>query len=303
MAQIHLHPRTCPICGSGQESRLFAEANVDLAALDGFAFASRKLPEYMHWRLMECSHCDLLYADPAPTLDDLASLYRDADFDSSEEARRARRPEGRLTHGIVPRLPPDRDAAADIGTGDGIFLRELIDAGFREVVGIEPSAAPIAAAADDLRPLIRQEMFKPDTFPSGSMSLITCFQTIEHLADPLAFCRDAHRALKPGGALLLVGHNRRALSARLLGRKSPIFDIEHLQLFSPAAARALARAAGFDRVDVGVVYNRYPARYWARLFPFPRAVKPAVQGMLDRTGLGKVPIPLAAGNMAVACYR
>jgi hypothetical protein len=72
-----------------------------------------------------------------------------------------------------------------------------------------------------------------------SLNLVTCFQTFEHLADPLAMCGDAFHLLKPGGAVLFVGHNRRAVSARILGRRSPIFDIEHLQLFSPASVRRM----------------------------------------------------------------
>ena len=56
--------RRCPICSSDDASRVFAESNVDASKLDAFAFASRKVPEYMHHRLIECPVCDLLYASP-----------------------------------------------------------------------------------------------------------------------------------------------------------------------------------------------------------------------------------------------
>ncbi len=302
MESIQLLPRDCPICHSFEESRPYAPANVNLKELGGFAFASRKLPEYMHWRLVECRRCDLLYANPAPSLEDLASLYREAAFDSREEARWASRTYGRLLRQVIPRLP-DRTRAVDVGTGDGVFLRELLAAGFREVAGIEPSAAPIAAADEEIRPLIRRDIFRPDSYPADSLSLITCFQTIEHLADPLSFCRDAWRALRPGGALFLIGHNRRALSARVLGRRSPIFDIEHLQLFSPASVRALLVESGFDSVRIRTVYNRYPIRYWARLFPFPKGLKPRILAALQRSGVGGWTVPLAAGNLAAFAFK
>lgn len=302
MISITLSPRPCPICGSHDDSRPFAESNADVEALDRFAFASRKLPEYMHWRLMQCRRCDLLYADPAPTLEELATLYRDADFDSREEAHLASRTYGAFLRQIVPKLP-DQVGAADVGTGDGIFLRELLAAGFRDVVGIEPSSAPIEAADESVRPLIRHDIFRPNSFPAGSLSLITCFQTIEHLADPLSFCLDAWRALKPGGALFLIGHNRRALSAKLLGRKSPIFDIEHLQLFSPSSVRHLLRAAGFGAIQVRTVYNRYPIRYWTQLFPFPRVIKPRLLAFLEKNRVGRAVVPLPAGNLAAIAYK
>jgi hypothetical protein len=50
--------RSCPVCGSKDQSKVFAEADFDLNQLDSFAFASRKLPEYMHYRLISCPTCE-----------------------------------------------------------------------------------------------------------------------------------------------------------------------------------------------------------------------------------------------------
>ncbi len=302
MYQLTLIPRACPICSTRDESRLFAEANFRLDALDKFAFASRKLPEYMHWRLSECQSCDLLYAGPAPSLEVLATLYREADFDSRQEARHASHTYGRFLARIVPQLP-DKNGAVDIGTGDGAFLAELLAAGFENVAGVEPSTAPIEAAAPSVRPLIRQDTFQGDSFAPESLSLITCFQTIEHLAEPLTFCRDAWRTLKPGGVLFLIGHNRRAISARLLGRNTPIFDIEHLQLFSPTSLRRLLNTSGFAHIETSVVYNHYPLRYWVRLFPFSKALKTRLLRFLEQNRIGGLVIPLPAGNIAAIAYK
>ena len=216
MSQVSLELRACPICLTRSRSRRFAEANIHWEALDHYAFASRKLPEYMHWRLSRCLDCDLLYADPAPSPDDLARLYEEAGFDSRKEAHHASRTYGRLLSRIVGRLP-ERKGAADIGTGDGAFLAELLDQGFEDVEGIEPSMAPIEAADASVRPLIRHGVFRADSFAAESKSLITCFQTIEHLSDPLSFCRHAWRCFRPGGAIFLIGHNHRAISAKILG--------------------------------------------------------------------------------------
>jgi hypothetical protein len=89
--EIKLEIRTCPICGSSDESKVFAQANFDMSKLGEFAFASRKLPEYMHYRLIECPTCDLLYASPSLALQQLAEAYHEAAFDSSEEAHYASR--------------------------------------------------------------------------------------------------------------------------------------------------------------------------------------------------------------------
>ncbi len=294
--------RHCPICGGGGKPKLFADANVEPEQLNQFAFASRKLPEYMHWRLWECGQCDLLYANPAPTVEQLAGLYRDAAFGSGMEAGLAAKTYGGLLRGIAPQLP-DRVGALDIGTGDGAFLHELLDQGFSGVVGIEPSSAPIQSAPDRVRPLIRQGLFQPGSFTEGQFSLVSCFQTIEHLSDPLSVVQEACRILKPGGAIFLIGHNRRALSAKLLGRKSPIFDIEHLQLFSPQSLQRLLRSAGFSRVSVNPFLNRYPLSYWSQLFPLPAKMKTITLDLLHATRAGRLMIPLPAGNISAVAFK
>ncbi len=56
-------PRTCPLCG-GEDAQVMVEATIDEGKLTASAFASRKLPEYMHSRMVECKLCGMLYANP-----------------------------------------------------------------------------------------------------------------------------------------------------------------------------------------------------------------------------------------------
>jgi SAM-dependent methyltransferase len=293
--------RHCPVCGSDDQSRVYAESNFDAARLDAFAFASRKIPEYMHHRFLACP-CDLLYASPVPTPQDIGTAYEEAAFDSGAEAHYAGRTYARLLRSICPELP-DRDGALDIGTGDGAFLEELLAMNFRRIVGVEPSRAPIAAAAPSVRPLIRQSLFHPEDFAPASFSLITCFQAMEHVDDPMGMCRGALSLLKPGGALFLIGHNRRALSAKLLGTRSPIFDIEHLQLFSKRSAREMMTLAGFVDIRATSIVNRYPLYYWMKLFWLPPRFKRGLIGLAKAIKIGYLPVPLPAGNMAIVGFR
>ena len=302
MPTVSLAHRRCPLCNTDANAMLFAQANIDQRQLDGFAFASRKIPEYMHWQLWQCAHCDLLYASPAPPPGQLAGLYQDAEFGSSREARHASRTYGRILRQILPHLP-DRAGALDVGAGDGAFLGELLDAGFTDVVGIEPSRAPIETAETRVRPLIRQGLFEKGSFGPEQFTLVSCLQTIEHVCDPLGLTQEAFRILKPSGVFFLIGHNRRSFSAKVLGRRSPIFDIEHLQLFSRASLRRLMLSGGFARVDIAAVINVYPMSYWTQLFPFPGGIKRTFAGFLRKSGLGKILIPLPAGNLAAIAYK
>lgn len=294
--------RPCPVCGDADDRRLFADARYDLTKLDAHAFASRKLPEYMHYRLVWCPTCDLVYASPVPAADELAHAYAAAAFSTADEGRYAAATYARFLPGIVARLPR-RGSAIDVGTGTGAFLEPLADAGFGRVTGVEPSAAPIAAANPRVRGWIRHGIFREEDFPSGEADLVTCFQTLEHLADPAAFCGSAFRLLAPGGGLFLVDHDHRAIVNRLLGRRSPIRDIEHLQLFSPRSMTELLRRCGFTDIRVVHFANRYPLRYWMTVGPLPAGLKRRLVDALGRTWLGRVPLSLPVGNMAAVAYK
>jgi hypothetical protein len=66
---------------------------------------------------------------------------------------------------------------------------------------------------------------------------------------------------------------RLSLVNRLLRTKSPIFDIEHQQIFSKKGIAFL-----FQRMDMEVEYvhsfkNTYSLQYWIRLLPLPKSVR------------------------------
>jgi SAM-dependent methyltransferase len=290
-------PRACPLCG-GEDAKVLVEATIDEAKLTASAFASRKLPEYMHSRMVECRLCGMLYANPVLRQEALAEAYKEASFDSGAESRLAAETYRALLAQHLDAIP-NRGSALDIGAGDGAFVEELLALGFKGVVGIEPSEAPIKAAKPAVRGYLRCGIFVAEQFAAESFDLITCFQVIEHVWDPVKIAVDALALLKPGGLFVIVAHNRRAFSARLMGTKSPIFDIEHLQLFDGPTGSALLRKAGFGSIAVRSLRNRYPINYWIRLFPFPKPAKAAVSWLARVTGIGKVLLSLPAGNLAI----
>ena len=175
--------------------------------------------------------------------------------------------------------------------------------GFEETVGFEPSEAPLAAAPASVRDAIRPEPFSAGVLPDESFTLISCMQTIEHVLDPLDVCRDAVRALAPRGAVLIVCHDRRAFTARVLKQRSPIFDIEHVQLFSPRSMSALLRLAGLERIEVRPLRNRYPLRYWLQLAPIPESLRSALRRTLSAGRVVDRPVSLGVGNLVAVGYK
>jgi SAM-dependent methyltransferase len=278
---------------------LHADSNLDPSRLDGYA-SSRKAPELMRHRLLRCLGCGILYAPQPPPGRALAKAYDAALFDSGAEAACAARTYGQALLGL-PGL--GRRGALDIGTGDGAFMQALMGGGFSGVQGVEPSRAPIAAAPPALAKRIRYGMFTGGEARPGSLDLVTCFQTLEHVDKPLGLVKKAARLLRQGGCFAAVCHDHRALVNRALGLRSPIYDLEHLQLFGHTGLGRLLDNAGLKRVTVRPISNRYPLSYWLRLMPLPRAFKSRLGALLTVGGLDKRLLSLPVGNQLALGWK
>jgi SAM-dependent methyltransferase len=287
--------RACPVCHN-RDYVHFADEHIDHTRLNDFAYASRKDPEFMCLRLVRCLHCDLVYAPNPPSGEILHAAYAQASFDSAPEAQAAAQTYARALQPHVARLHCRR-AAVDVGAGSGPLLPLLSAQGFAPVVGIEPSRAAINAAPPNVRDMLREGMFGPEVVADLQPSLVCSFMTLEHLSDPGDFVRMAWDLLEPGGMLAVVVHNWRGPLNRLLGRRSPIIDVEHLQLFSPRSVVALLHGAGFDDVTQFPIRNTYSLRYWLRLSPMPARWKQGITRALSRAKLADIPISLSVGNL------
>jgi SAM-dependent methyltransferase len=292
-----LETRDCPVCGAcAERAAVFLEASYDPARLTSASFASRKMPEFMSYRLLRCGDCETVYACAAPPAAALAQSYAEADYDSGEAAALAA---DTYAAALAPAIAdlPRRGRALEIGTGTGVLLERLREAGFEEVIGIEPSGAAIAAAAPSVRANIRQGVFEEADFEPESCDLICCFQTLEHVPDPLALAESCARLLRPGGMLALVTHDYAAPLNRLLGRRSPIIDIEHLQLFCRPSLERLLAGVGLRKREISVLVNRYPLHYWLRLTPLPVSLKRVAGQVLGFCGLARLRFGINVGNL------
>jgi SAM-dependent methyltransferase len=299
----HLEVRDCPVCGAGADAAvLYLEASLDSARLTDASFASRKAPEFMSYRLLRCTACATVYAAAAPSAALLACAYSDANYDSSEEAFLAAETYAAALAPTIAALPR-RDRVLEIGTGTGALLERLLATDFTEAVGIEPSRAAIAAAPPAVRGFIREGVFVEADFAPASFDLICCFQTLEHVSDPRALAKSCARLLRPGGALAFVTHDYTAPLNRLLGRRSPIVDIEHLQLFCRPSLGRLLKDAGLPVTAISTIVNRYPLRYWLRLAPLPAALGYTIGGLLRFTGLDRALLGLNVGNILAIGHK
>lgn len=289
--------RPCPAC-KGTRRKPFLDERIDKTSLTQMAFASRKMPEFMNLRLVRCACCGLIYAPSIPASSALVAQYERAGFDSAEEAGWAA---ATYASELTNVLAIGEGGALEIGAGNGSFLGYLLRAGFSPVLGIEPSPAAIEAAAPDVRSLLIEGTLEDLTLRER-FALICCFMTLEHLSDPEAFLIRAIQLLRPGGMVALVVHDWSAPINRLLGRRSPIIDLAHMQIFHPKSLQALLCRTGFERISIRAIRNCYPLRYWIRLLPLAPSMKRLALRAARSLRIDRSPVWLGVGNLLAVAH-
>ncbi|MDR2437074.1 MAG: class I SAM-dependent methyltransferase [Endomicrobium sp.] len=287
--------RPCPVCGSKKYS-IFASEQIQSDQISEFSYSSRKIPEFMHLKLVSCDECGLIYAPLPTSKESLKQLYTESSFDSINEEIYAARTYLRIIKPFLKQFQQS-DTVLEVGAGSGSLLSLLKKHGFSHVVGIEPSIEAIEQAEPDVINDIRQGIFNLDIVSDINPSLIISCMTLEHIYDPKEFLEAAHKIIKPDGLIVLVTHNQRALINRILGLKSPIIDLEHLQLFSPRSLTILLKNTGFTNICVKSYFNTYSLRYWLRLLPLPIKFRKSIDRIFSSNIIGRLHMSFPVGNI------
>lgn len=297
-----LRETLCAICDANPPALELYAANLDMQAFTSRVFSARRTPDRLHYRLVRCSACGLVRSDPVLETEALRELYEQSTFDYATELDGLRATYGRALQEVSGCLESP-GGLLDIGCGSGFVLEVAKQHGWAEVHGVEPSIDAIAKARPDIAPTIVQDMMRPGLFPNESLSAVTLFQVLDHIADPVALLRDCREILRPGGVIMAFNHDVTSWSARLLGERSPIIDVEHMYLYSPDTMRLLFEKAGFDVLSVAPVRNTYSLAYLTHLIPLPTRLKQFALERLGQTAVGRRELTVPLGNLRLLARR
>jgi len=297
-----LHPTQCAICHVPDNAAEVYPANFSPQDLNAEVFSARRLPDRVHYRIVKCRTCGLVRSDPIADASLLERLYAQSTFDYGVEVKNLQTTYGRYlrkleSHGAV------KGELLEIGCGNGFFLDVANEQGYRRARGVEPSSQAAAMAEERHRGNVLCDVMRPGLFAPETFDTICLFQVFDHITAPDAMLRECWNVLKPGGLVLCLNHNVRSVSARLMGEASPIIDIEHTYLYSPATMTRIFSDAGFTVAHAGCAWNHYSLRYFARLLPLPKRLKASVLAFLSNGWLGSLSISLPLGNLWVVARK
>jgi SAM-dependent methyltransferase len=302
MVSIPLNPTCCAICGTAGNSTQLYAANFSAEDFSPTVFSARRLPDRIHYQMVRCNTCGLVRSDPVADADLVAQLYHQSTFDYEGEVDNIVRTYG----GYLERLDrygARKESLLEIGCGNGFFLKQARALGYRDVRGVEPSRAAIESAPPEVGKGIVCGIMRPGLFPESSFDAICLFQVLDHIFDPVGLLKTCFEILRPGGLLLCLNHNVEAVSARILGEHSPIIDIEHTYLYSPATIARLFEKVGFQTKETGSARNYYSLSYVMHLVPLPPSLKKATLAAVDSTAAGRWPLRVPAGNLYIIGQR
>lgn len=288
----------CPICETLNNSISVYPSNVDANSFSTEVFSARRLPDRRHYQWVRCNSCTLLRSDPVLDVD-LEQLYVESTFDYSTEIDGLKKTYFNLVMRALGSKQL-RKSIFEVGGGNGFFLEAAKDGGFKSVAGVEPSTEAIKAARSDVKPHMIASMMKPGVLPDDSFEVGAMFHTLDHLTDPVSTLRDCLNALQPGGVFIVAVHNERSWSARLMGERSPIIDVEHTHLYTRKSGESLFQKIGFVEVKSGVYSNHYSLAYILHLIPISRAFRKKVLESPIGLFLSKIKVIAPLGNMWVA---
>ena len=288
----------CPICESLGNAVPVYPSNVDETSFSTEVFSARRLPDRRHYQWVRCKSCTLLRSDPVLDVD-LEKLYVESTFDYSTEIDGLKKTYLKLVNKAL-KGKSFKKSIFEVGGGNGFFLEAAKDSHFAQVTGVEPSTEAINAARADINPHMIASMMKDGVLKENSFEVGAMFHTLDHLSDPVTTLKDCLRALEPGGVFVVAIHNERSWSARLMGERSPIIDVEHTHLYTLKSGEALFRKIGFTDVRSGAYNNHYSLAYILHLIPISRTFRKRILESFMGSVLSKIKVVLPLGNMWVA---
>lgn len=293
----------CALCGQKQQVKTLYPATFKEKEISGKMYSARRLPDKIHYRILKCERCSLVFSSPIFSAEKLSKFYRESSCSYKDQIPYLIKTYFKIIKKLKENLPKN-PKVLEVGCGNGFFLKALVDSGFtKNVFGIEPSKEIVYLSSLDLRKKIKVNIFKSNLFPKNSFNLICCFHTLDHMINPQEFVKGAYSLLKKNGYIIVIVHDSEGLSVRIFGEDSPIFDVEHTYLFNKKTLSKIFLMNNFKVMKVFNLVNKYPLNYWIKMSGFPFVIKKYANYIASILGVNKIPIPVPAGNIRIIAQK
>jgi len=227
----------CPVCGSSKIKFKFFK--------NGFNF-------------VKCQKCNLIFVNPRPTADFLKKYYSEgATYRYMQNVILHRTAKFRIQIILKPKLKivnrffkKNKNKLLDIGCASGHFLNLARKVGW-DCYGVEPSRDAVEFLKKNFSNVKVFNTTIEELESKTKFDVITCWEVIEHVLDPLGIFKKIYSLLSKKGMLVLSVPNSEGFDMLILKELADANTApNHLNFFNPKAITLALKGAGFKKVEV-----------------------------------------------------
>jgi 2-polyprenyl-3-methyl-5-hydroxy-6-metoxy-1,4-benzoquinol methylase len=222
------------------------------------------------FQIAECIGCGLVYTNPRLRIEALKEIYDQSYFrsdnslvhgyvDYAAEAPLIRRTFRQRWRHLLRIHGKANGRLLDLGCAFGYLLQIARSDGW-EVAGLDASLHAVHHAQTKLQLPVQHSDLSEIPFPDRSFDIITLWDVIEHLPDPLGVVKSCRAKLKAGGLFSIITPDSSSFSARLFGSKWVEYQKphEHLYFFSRKRLSQVLESMGFRVEAAGTAAKHVP---------------------------------------------
>jgi len=256
--------------------------------------------------LVKCTNCGLIYQNPRPDIYEIEDFYPDSyeSFEPSNyEIRESSLLQRAYDYGIykrskfINRYKKD-GRLLDVGCAVGTFLNGMRKYGQWVLQGVEINAHAAEVARNKYGLDVFTGTLEQAPFPDQSFDVITLWDVLEHLHDPMASLNKIQSLLKGDGILVMRVPNGNSLDAKIFKRHWAGLDIpRHLTVFTPGTLELALKGAGFQSIERSYSSGSYTTfllslRFWLTDHPFQNNMKNSLLKILYHPILRVISAPI-----------
>jgi 2-polyprenyl-3-methyl-5-hydroxy-6-metoxy-1,4-benzoquinol methylase len=217
--------------------------------------------------LVRCRQCGLMYLNPRPTFEEMARYYPPDYHAYKPIDKKHFSIIARLDYwygmrkrcrSIIVRTGLKGGRILDIGCSTGGFLYMMRRLGNWEPYGVEINAKAANYAKQHFGLNIFIGNLHDAHYPDSFFDVVTLWNVLEHLHQPLTTLYEISRIIRPGGLLVISLPNPDCIEAKLFKQYWAGLDIpRHLYIFSQRTLRYALEQAGFILKEITSFTGHY----------------------------------------------